>query len=165
MQAAARGRPDAAGRGTGWRRSWRPSSTPDRRVYGARVLVLVGSGNNGGDALFAGARLARRGVRVAALSWPRRRRTPTGLAALLAAGGRPRRRRRPRGRSRRRTTSSLDGILGIGGRAGLRGRRGRASWTGCGGAGVPIVAVDLPSRGGRATPARSRARRSAPTGR
>ena len=35
--------------------------------YGRSVLLLVGSGNNGGDALFAGARLARRGVRVGAL--------------------------------------------------------------------------------------------------
>jgi ADP-dependent NAD(P)H-hydrate dehydratase / NAD(P)H-hydrate epimerase len=32
------------------------------RAYGARVLLLVGSGNNGGDALYAGAFLARRGV-------------------------------------------------------------------------------------------------------
>jgi len=34
------------------------------RVYGTSVLVVVGPGNNGGDALFAGALLARRGVRV-----------------------------------------------------------------------------------------------------
>ena len=32
------------------------------QVYGARVVVLAGSGDNGGDALFAGARLARRGA-------------------------------------------------------------------------------------------------------
>ncbi|MCZ4499033.1 MAG: carbohydrate kinase, partial [Marmoricola sp.] len=31
------------------------------RGYGARVLLLVGSGANGGDALLAGAVLARRG--------------------------------------------------------------------------------------------------------
>ena len=36
-------------------------------VYGARVLVLAGPGDNGGDALFAGARLARRGARVEAV--------------------------------------------------------------------------------------------------
>jgi hydroxyethylthiazole kinase-like uncharacterized protein yjeF len=34
------------------------------RVYGTSALVVVGPGNNGGDALFAGALLARRGVRV-----------------------------------------------------------------------------------------------------
>src|SRR4051794_41968418 len=31
-------------------------------VYGARVLLLVGAGDNGGDALYAGALLARRGA-------------------------------------------------------------------------------------------------------
>ncbi|HMC68022.1 MAG TPA: NAD(P)H-hydrate epimerase, partial [Mycobacteriales bacterium] len=36
-------------------------------TYGARVVLLVGSGNNGGDALYAGAALARRGARVDAL--------------------------------------------------------------------------------------------------
>ncbi|WP_304941366.1 NAD(P)H-hydrate epimerase, partial [Streptacidiphilus jiangxiensis] len=36
------------------------------RVYASRVLVLAGSGDNGGDALYAGARLARRGARVRA---------------------------------------------------------------------------------------------------
>jgi hypothetical protein len=56
-------------------------------VYGTKVLVMVGPGNNGGDALFAGARLARRGVSVTAvrcLGEPHAR----GLAALRAAGGR-----------------------------------------------------------------------------
>ncbi|MGB2767783.1 MAG: NAD(P)H-hydrate epimerase, partial [Propionicimonas sp.] len=33
---------------------------------GARVLLVVGSGNNGGDGLFAAVRLAKRGVRVSA---------------------------------------------------------------------------------------------------
>jgi len=54
-------------------------------VAGARVVLLVGSGNNGGDALFAGAELAAEGVGVAIV--------PTagsvhvdGLAAALAAG-------------------------------------------------------------------------------
>ena len=35
--------------------------------YGRRVLLLVGPGDNGGDALWAGARLAARGSRVEAL--------------------------------------------------------------------------------------------------
>ncbi|RFU40268.1 bifunctional ADP-dependent NAD(P)H-hydrate dehydratase/NAD(P)H-hydrate epimerase, partial [Actinomadura logoneensis] len=37
-------------------------------VYGADVVVLAGSGDNGGDALYAGARLARRGARVRAVA-------------------------------------------------------------------------------------------------
>ena len=37
------------------------------KVYGARVVLLVGSGNNGADALLAGALLARRGAAVTAV--------------------------------------------------------------------------------------------------
>src|SRR4051812_17573982 len=56
-------------------------------AYGRRVLLLVGSGDNGGDALWAGAMLARRGVRVEA--WPLSERVhPEGAAALRRAGGR-----------------------------------------------------------------------------
>ena len=36
-------------------------------TYGARVVLLIGSGDNGGDALYAGARLARRGAQVTAV--------------------------------------------------------------------------------------------------
>jgi ADP-dependent NAD(P)H-hydrate dehydratase / NAD(P)H-hydrate epimerase len=36
--------------------------------YGARVVVLAGSGDNGGDALYAGARLASRGAAVVAIA-------------------------------------------------------------------------------------------------
>ncbi|GHH41275.1 NAD(P)H-hydrate dehydratase [Streptomyces candidus] len=59
------------------------------RVYGARVVLLVGAGDNGGDALYAGARLARRGAGVTAVLVDARQRAhPGGLAALMAAGGR-----------------------------------------------------------------------------
>src|SRR5690606_22845491 len=57
------------------------------RVSGARVVLLVGSGDNGGDALFAGAELARRGAAVTAVAAGRSPH-PRGLAALRAAGGR-----------------------------------------------------------------------------
>src|SRR4051812_50108616 len=83
-------------------------------AYGRKVLLLVGSGDNGGDALYAGALLARRGVRVQALPLDPERVHPGGLAALRAAGGvlvdgvRP-------------ADLILDGIVGIGGRGGLRG--------------------------------------------
>ena len=36
-------------------------------VYGAKVVVLAGTGDNGGDALYAGARLAGRGAQVTAV--------------------------------------------------------------------------------------------------
>lgn len=57
------------------------------KVYGARVVLLVGSGDNGGDALYAGARLARRGAGVAAVLLDSERVHRAGLAAFLSAGG------------------------------------------------------------------------------
>ncbi|MDX2559905.1 NAD(P)H-hydrate dehydratase [Streptomyces sp. TX20-6-3] len=114
------------------------------RVYGARAVLLVGSGDNGGDALYAGARLARRGAGVTAVLLGERAHEG-GLAALRAAGG--------------RVVDSahddpfeplaaadlvLDGITGIGGRGGLRpdavpvARAARGS-------DAVVVAVDLPS--------------------
>ena len=51
-------------------------------------MLLVGTGNNGGDALFAGALLARRGARVTAVLLDPERAHPAGLAALRGAGGR-----------------------------------------------------------------------------
>lgn len=56
-------------------------------VYGSRVVVLVGSGGNGGDAMYAAARLAKRGARVDALLLADTVHTE-GWAALRAAGGR-----------------------------------------------------------------------------
>jgi ADP-dependent NAD(P)H-hydrate dehydratase / NAD(P)H-hydrate epimerase len=115
-------------------------------VYGARVVVLAGSGDNGGDALYAGARLARRGAAVTAIAAGSRVH-PGGTAALREAGG--------------RVTADIgdasglidaadlivDGLLGIGGRGGLRepfaglareAERARQ-------AGATVAAVDLPS--------------------
>ncbi|HEX2176480.1 MAG TPA: NAD(P)H-hydrate epimerase, partial [Nocardioidaceae bacterium] len=56
-------------------------------VYGARVGVLAGSGDNGGDALYAGARLARRGGHVDAVLVSPEKAHAGGVAALRAAGG------------------------------------------------------------------------------
>jgi hydroxyethylthiazole kinase-like uncharacterized protein yjeF len=56
------------------------------QVYGARVIVLAGSGDNGGDALYAGARLARGGARVTAIAAGSRLHQG-GLTALMDAGG------------------------------------------------------------------------------
>src|SRR5271168_4010663 len=56
-------------------------------VYGARVVLLVGTGDNGGDALYAGERLARRGAAVTVIQAGARMHAD-GAAALRAAGGR-----------------------------------------------------------------------------
>jgi len=82
-------------------------------VYGRRVLLLVGSGDNGGDALLAGAALARRGASVAALRLADRVHEE-GWALLLAAGG------RAVDAVPRAVDVVLDGIVGIGGKGGLR---------------------------------------------
>ncbi len=57
------------------------------RIYGSRVVVLAGTGDNGGDALYAGALLARRGASVTAILAGSRAHDG-GRDALRAAGGR-----------------------------------------------------------------------------
>lgn len=57
-------------------------------VVGRTVVVLVGSGDNGGDGLWAGALLRRRGVRVVAVCATPDRVHRAGLEALRNAGGR-----------------------------------------------------------------------------
>ncbi|MBZ5736079.1 NAD(P)H-hydrate epimerase [Nocardioides sp. TRM66260-LWL] len=113
-------------------------------AYGRRVLLLVGPGDNGGDALWAGARLARRGVAVEA--WQLTERVHReGAQALRAAGGRIHRRTRSLAAAEAPDVV-LDGILGIGGRPGLPGAAQEAL------AAIDalprrplLVAVDLPS--------------------
>jgi ADP-dependent NAD(P)H-hydrate dehydratase / NAD(P)H-hydrate epimerase len=105
-------------------------------AYGRTVLLLVGSGDNGGDALYAGAMLARRGARVEAVAVADEIHQP-GLAALRAAGG-----RLVALDVRRTADVVVDGIVGIGGRPGLRDRAAEAVRAV---AGVPMVAVDIPS--------------------
>jgi hydroxyethylthiazole kinase-like uncharacterized protein yjeF len=105
-------------------------------AYGRHVLLLVGPGDNGGDALYAGARLARRGASVEVLPVADRVHE-AGLAEVRRAGGRvvaladvtP-------------PDVVVDGIVGIGGRPGLRQPALDAVRAV---AGVPMVAVDVPS--------------------
>lgn len=107
------------------------------RAYGARVLVLAGSGNNGGDALYAGALLARRGAAVDALLLDPDKVHAGGLTALRGAGG----------RVVQRVGASdlvLDGIVGIGGSPGLR-PEAAAVVAEIERRRVPVVAVDVPS--------------------
>jgi ADP-dependent NAD(P)H-hydrate dehydratase / NAD(P)H-hydrate epimerase len=139
-------------------------------VYGSRVVILAGSGDNGGDALYAGARLAARGAVVTAVAaGPRVH--PAGTAALRSAGGRLLEAAAPAaqepadsakaaqepaapatseeipaavGNAIDRADLVIDGLLGIGGRGGLRepaaslAARSQRS-------GAAVVAVDLPS--------------------
>ncbi len=106
--------------------------------YGRRVLLLVGSGDNGGDALYAGAMLARRGAVVEALLLSPDRAHAGGLAALRRAGGRAREDLEPS----RRPDVVVDGIVGIGGTGALR---EQAADVVARLRGVPFVAVDVPS--------------------
>ncbi|MFI9153834.1 NAD(P)H-hydrate dehydratase [Streptomyces sp. NPDC053367] len=113
------------------------------RVYGSRVVLLVGSGDNGGDALYAGARLARRGAGVTAVLLSPDRAHEGGLAALRRAGGTVTGTADAE-RWVSRADLVLDGIVGIGGKGGLRPEAERlAAW--CGSSAAPVVAVDLPS--------------------
>ncbi|GAB3996444.1 hypothetical protein GCM10029992_16560 [Glycomyces albus] len=57
-------------------------------VYGSTVVVLAGPGDNGGDAMYAAARLAARGARVRAVPVMGDRIHPLAAAALTRAGGR-----------------------------------------------------------------------------
>ncbi len=114
------------------------------RVPGSRVVVLTGSGDNGGDALFAGARLAARGAAVLAVTAGSRMHEE-GAAALRGAGG------RLAGADDDAVPAAigaadliLDGLLGIGGRGGLR--EPQASLAGLAARSpAVVVAVDLPS--------------------
>jgi hydroxyethylthiazole kinase-like uncharacterized protein yjeF len=56
-------------------------------VYGARVVILAGTGDNGGDALYAGERLARRGAAVTVVQGGPRMHA-AAARALVSAGGR-----------------------------------------------------------------------------
>jgi hydroxyethylthiazole kinase-like uncharacterized protein yjeF len=112
-------------------------------VYGARVVILVGPGNNGGDALYAGQRLARRGCAVTAVRTLGRPHE-AGLASLLAAGGRLVDGDAFGDRELIGIDLILDGVLGIGGRPGLPDRLA-ALLAAATERSIPIVAVDLPS--------------------
>ncbi|HEV7627335.1 MAG TPA: NAD(P)H-hydrate epimerase, partial [Streptomyces sp.] len=122
------------------------------RTYGARVVLLVGSGDNGGDALFAGARLARRGAGVSAVLLSPERVHEGGLAALRSAGGWVLVAPSARIGGAERTVVSVepviaradlvvDGIVGIGGKGGLR--PGAVELMDL--VSAPVVSVDLPS--------------------
>jgi len=111
------------------------------RVYGSRVVLLVGSGDNGGDALYAGARLAARGARVSAVLLAPDKTHAGGLAAFRRAGGAV---AAEHGSVLDRSDLVVDGIVGIGGRGGLRPDAASIA-ADLVRADARVVAVDLPS--------------------
>jgi ADP-dependent NAD(P)H-hydrate dehydratase / NAD(P)H-hydrate epimerase len=131
-------------------------------VYGSWVVVLAGTGDNGGDALYAGARLAARGAAVTAIAAGSKIHAG-GSGALRAAGGRIISVLPPRepdetmpdvgagydaGQEVRqaigRADLVIDGLLGIGGKGGLRDPFATLAQLAANSAAV-TVAVDLPS--------------------
>ncbi|WP_031171636.1 bifunctional ADP-dependent NAD(P)H-hydrate dehydratase/NAD(P)H-hydrate epimerase [Streptomyces durhamensis] len=113
------------------------------RVYGSRVVLLVGSGDNGGDALYAGARLARRGAGVTAVLLAPERAHAAGLTALRRAGGSVAASDAVDALIER-ADLVVDGIVGIGGKGGLRPEAEKLAGT-VERARAAVVAVDLPS--------------------
>lgn len=104
---------------------------------GARVVALIGAGNNGGDALFAAGLLRRTGILVDVCFVDPQRMHKPGLAAALAAGA--------------QIVDTVDGydvvldaVLGIGGRPGLQGRAADLARD-LRQADTEVIAVDLPS--------------------
>ena len=107
-----------------------------------RVLVVAGPGNNGGDGLFAGVRLARTGVQVSV--WPvsstcheQGRQSAEAAGCLFvtardAIAGLP------------DTDLVIDAVLGIGGRPGLIPEVATFAQA-CADLGIPVLSVDLPS--------------------
>lgn len=102
---------------------------------GARVLMLIGPGNNGGDALFAATHLLRRGVYVDLCALDADKVHPAGWEAAVAAGA--------------HAVDEpgdqpwvVDALFGIGARSALR---GRAAELAARVASAHIISVDVPS--------------------
>jgi hydroxyethylthiazole kinase-like uncharacterized protein yjeF len=107
-------------------------------IFGRRVCAVVGSGDNGGDALWAATFLRRRGVVAAAVLLNPERTHKAALAAFIRAGGRvvqnvP-----------AATDLVVDGVVGISGSGPLRPNAAEV-FAAVDDAGIPVVAVDIPS--------------------
>ena len=113
-------------------------------LRGRHVVALVGTGNNGGDALWALSMLAGRGARTTVVGDPAAMHVE-GARAARAAGA------RVVGWTDPAVAAALggadlvlDGILGIGGRGGIR-QPAAAVVELLAGTEAPVVAVDVPS--------------------
>ena len=107
-------------------------------IAGRHICAVVGSGDNGGDALWAATFLRRRGAGAAAVLLNPEHTHAAALAAFRAAGGRvvptvP-----------TATDLMLDGVVGISGSGPLRPAAAEI-FQAVDDAGIPVVAVDIPS--------------------
>lgn len=107
-------------------------------VAGRRVCAVVGSGDNGGDALWAATFVRRRGAAADAVLLNPERAHRKGLAAFRKAGGRVVERVSPT------TDLVIDGVVGISGSGPLRPAAAEV-FAAVDAAGIPVVAVDIPS--------------------
>lgn len=107
-------------------------------VVGRRVCAVVGSGDNGGDALWAATFLRRRGAAADAILLKPERTHRRGLAAFTKAGGRIVDSVAPS------TDLVIDGVVGISGSGPLRPAAAEV-FAAVDAAGIPVVAVDIPS--------------------
>lgn len=104
-------------------------------VFGRRVCAVVGSGDNGGDALWAVTLLRRRGAAATAVLLNPQHTHVKALAAFGAAGGRVVETVPPT------TDLVIDGVVGIGATGPLRPEAAAVFDA----ASAPVVAVDIPS--------------------
>lgn len=105
-------------------------------VAGRRVCAVVGSGDNGGDALWAATFVRRRGAAADAVLLNPERTHAKALAAFRKSGGRVVESISPT------TDLVIDGVVGISGSGPLR---PAAAEVFKGAEGIPVVAVDIPS--------------------
>ena len=110
-------------------------------VAGRRVCAVVGSGDNGGDALWAATFLRRRGAAADAVLLKPDRTHPTALAAFRKAGGRIVQSVTSISKA---TDLVIDGVVGISGSGPLRPEAAEV-FAAVDAAGIPVVAVDIPS--------------------
>jgi ADP-dependent NAD(P)H-hydrate dehydratase / NAD(P)H-hydrate epimerase len=107
-------------------------------LAGRRICAVVGSGDNGGDALWAATFLRRRGAAAAAVLLNPERTHKAALAAFIRAGGRV-------VESVPATTDLvIDGVVGISGSGPLRPNAAEV-FKAVDDASLPVVAVDIPS--------------------
>jgi ADP-dependent NAD(P)H-hydrate dehydratase / NAD(P)H-hydrate epimerase len=107
-------------------------------VAGRRVCAVIGSGDNGGDALWAATFLRRRGAAADAVLLNPDRTHPTALAAFIKAGG------RIVESVSAATDLVIDGVVGISGSGPLRPAAAEVFAT-VDSQAIPVVAVDIPS--------------------